>query len=224
MTRIRCLEPASTNCSVALSEDGSVAAFKEDNGRNYSHSESLHVFIEEMLQQAGVSLAQLDGVAVSKGPGSYTGLRIGVSAAKGLCFSLDIPLIAIPTLDNLAMQIETEGLIVPMLDARRMEVYAEIFNAQFETLFPQQPVLLEEFDFDVWLDQKRCFFFGDGSDKARQIITHPNARFINGIVPSANDIGVLAWQKFEREENVDVAYFEPEYLKEFQATKPKKIF
>ncbi|PQB05129.1 tRNA (adenosine(37)-N6)-threonylcarbamoyltransferase complex dimerization subunit type 1 TsaB [Aureitalea marina] len=215
MTRILCLETASTNCSVALSVDGSVAAFKEDNGRNYSHSESLHVFIEQMLDQAGVSLSELGAIAVSKGPGSYTGLRIGVSAAKGLCFSLDIPLIAIPTLDNLAMQVDAEGLIVPMLDARRMEVYTAVYDQDHQILEPTRAQVLGGDSFSDQLEKGKMTFLGGGAVKFKEICEHPNAVFNTELQPSARAMASKAQKFFDSERFEDVAYFEPYYLKDF---------
>ena len=133
MALILCLETATTNCSVALSENGSVIAFREDTSKQYSHAERLHVFINEVLEETEYGLSDLDAIAVSKGPGSYTGLRIGVSAAKGLCFSLDVPLLAIPTLAILASQVADDvDFIVPMIDARRMEVYAMVLNKEIQ--------------------------------------------------------------------------------------------
>lgn len=215
MTRILCLETASTNCSVALSVDGSVAAFKEDNGRNYSHSESLHVFIEELLQQADVSLQQLDAIAVSKGPGSYTGLRIGVSASKGLCFSLDIPLIAIPTLDNLAMQVKSNGLIVPMLDARRMEVYTAVYDRNHQVLEPTRAQILDEGSFSDQLAINQMIFVGGGASKFRDICGHNNATFQTDLQPTARAMAATAQRIFDSGKFEDVAYFEPYYLKNF---------
>ena len=129
MAAILCIETTTTKCSVALSVDGVVVSLKEDNNKQYSHAEKLHLFIEDVLAESKVSKNKLDAIAVSKGPGSYTGLRIGVSAAKGLCFALEIPLISIPTLEALACQVKnTDGIIVPMLDARRLEVYSAVFQ------------------------------------------------------------------------------------------------
>jgi tRNA threonylcarbamoyladenosine biosynthesis protein TsaB len=131
MATILCLETATTNCSVALSVNGSVIVLQEDNSNQFSHAEKLHVYIEDVLTKANIDKSDLDAIAVSKGPGSYTGLRIGVSAAKGLCYALDIPLIAIATLQSLAFQVKTkESFIVSMLDARRMEVYSAVFSSE----------------------------------------------------------------------------------------------
>ena len=215
MTRILCLETASTNCSVALSVDGSVAAFKEDNSRSYSHSESLHVFIEEMLAEAEVSLDQLDAIAVSKGPGSYTGLRIGVSAAKGLCFSLDIPLISVPTLDNLAMQVESDGFIVPMLDARRMEVYTAVYDQDHQVVEPVRAQVLEEDAFAEQLRQSKVTFVGGGAAKFQTVCQSENAEFQSEVQPSARVMAATAQRQFDAGKFEDVAYFEPYYLKDF---------
>src|SRR5690606_28929336 len=159
------------------------------------------------LKESNTTLDALDAIAVSKGPGSYTGLRIGVSAAKGLCFALNKPLISTSTLEALAYQVKPEsGCIVPMLDARRMEVYSAIFD---------------ESSFEDYLQQLKVYFVGNGVEKAKEIITHTNAVFIDGKLPSANEMSMLAYNKYKISDFEDVAYFEPYYLKDFVALKPK---
>ena len=215
MATILCLETATTNCSVALSENGGVIALLEDGSGGYSHGEKLHVFIEEALKKVDMSMEELDAVAVSKGPGSYTGLRIGVSAAKGLCFSTDVPLISIPTLESLAHKIEEEATIVSLLDARRMEVYSAVYNANKEQIRDTRAEILDETSFSEYLDKGPVWFVGNGVEKFEAICTHPNANFVLGELPSANEMASLANMKFENKDFEDVAYFEPFYLKDF---------
>lgn len=220
---ILCLETATTNCSVALSLGGKQVALKEDYDVKYSHAERLHTYIEEVLAFAKISKNELGAIAVSKGPGSYTGLRIGVSAAKGLCFALEIPLISIPTLDALAMQVtpSQNELVIPMLDARRMEVYSAVFDAQFNQIRETQAQILTQESFINYLDKRVVHFIGNGVAKFAEICTHPNGRFVEGKLPSAKELCEVAGEKFENKDFEDVAYFEPYYLKDFIAGKPK---
>jgi tRNA threonylcarbamoyladenosine biosynthesis protein TsaB len=212
------LETATTNCSVALSKNGVLVALKEDNSANYSHAEKLHVFIEELLEENSIGVSDLDAIAVSKGPGSYTGLRIGVSTAKGLCFSLEIPLIAIPTLTSLAAQVKLEdGMIVPMLDARRMEVYSVILDVALNPVRETRAQILDEHSFEEYLEKAKLVFIGNGVEKFQSICTHPNAKFIEGKLPSAREMCELAEIKYKKSDTEDVAYFEPYYLKDFIA-------
>lgn len=217
MATILCLETATTNCSVALSVNGSVIAFKEDYNNQYSHAERLHVFIEAILQKAKIDKSQLDAIAVSKGPGSYTGLRIGVSAAKGLCYALDIPLISIPTLDSLARKVSEEVTIVSMLDARRMEVYSAIYDVNKKQVRKTLAEILDAHSFENLLTEKRLVFIGNGVAKFQEICTHPNAVFMPDELPSSNEMAALAQDKFMKEDFEDMAYFEPYYLKDFKA-------
>lgn len=220
MGLILCIETATTNCSVALGEDGKLLALKEDNSNSYSHAERLHVFIEEILKENNFSAGDLDAIAISKGPGSYTGLRIGVSAAKGLCFSLEIPLISVPTLKSLAMQVKAEEdseLIIPMLDARRMEVYTAGFTAIVQPVFDTRAQILDDASFEEELKQGKVSFIGNGVEKFKEICNHENAVFIEGKSPSAKQMVSLAEEKFRKEAFEDVAYFEPFYLKDFMA-------
>ena len=222
MAIILCIETATTNCSVGLSVDGNIVSCKEDNGLQYSHAERLHVYIEDHLLEAQISMQQLDAIAVSKGPGSYTGLRIGVSAAKGLCFALDIPLIALPTLEILARQVKIEkGLIIPMLDARRMEVYSTIFSTSFETLRETQAQILDEASFLDSLDKETVYFIGNSNDKFQEICKHKNAIFLEYKLPSSKEMAALSEAKFKNSDFEDLAYFEPYYLKDFIGGKKK---
>jgi len=216
------LETATTNCSVSLSKNGQTIALKEDSRNGYSHAEKLHVFINDVLNTANVKRSEIDAVAVSKGPGSYTGLRIGVSAAKGLAFALDIPLIAIPTLSVLAHQVAIESdVIVAMLDARRMEVYSAIFDDNCNALRETQAQILEAHSFKDYLNKGKVCFIGNGVEKTKTLIHNTNAIFINGKLPSANEMSLLAYNKYKKSDTEDVAYFEPYYLKDFVALKPK---
>jgi len=221
---ILCLETATTNCSVALSINGDVVALKEDYDVKYSHAERLHLYIEEVLAFAKADTSQLTAVAVSKGPGSYTGLRIGVSAAKGLCYALDIPLISIPTLDSLSRQVNSsEGChIIPMLDARRMEVYSAVYDHAYSQVRDTQAQILEPTSFESYLGKGKVYFIGNGVSKFKEICTHPNAIFIEDTLPSAAQLCTLAHDKFITSNLEDVAYFEPYYLKDFIAGVKKK--
>jgi tRNA threonylcarbamoyladenosine biosynthesis protein TsaB len=216
------IETATTNCSVSLSKEGKTIILKEDYDKNYSHSERLHTYIDEVLKKGNILANQLDAIAISKGPGSYTGLRIGVSAAKGLCFALNKPLISIPTLEALAHQVKKcDGIIVTMLDARRMEVYAAIFDSNYNQIRETQAEILNESSFSKYLEQGKVYFIGNGVEKTKTLISHPNAIFVDDKLPSANEMGFLANHKYKKSDFEDVAYFEPYYLKDFVALKSK---
>ncbi|WP_298329271.1 tRNA (adenosine(37)-N6)-threonylcarbamoyltransferase complex dimerization subunit type 1 TsaB [uncultured Dokdonia sp.] len=223
MTHILCLETATTNCSVALSINGNVVAMQEDNAQKYSHAERLHVFIKEVLDAAGITKDKLSAIAVSKGPGSYTGLRIGVSATKGLCAALDVPLISVDTLGALSRKLTVNDgeLIIPMLDARRMEVYSAVFDNSGNRHRETQAQILDETSFTEYLDKGIVHFVGNGVEKFQEICEHPNARFVIGELPSSTQMASMAQTKFEANDLEDVAYFEPYYLKDFIAGKPK---
>ena len=168
MAYILNIETATTNCSVSLSFEGETLVLKEDYNNNYSHAERLHIYIDDVLKEANIKSSQLDAIAVSKGPGSYTGLRIGVSAAKGLCFALNKPLIAISTLEALAHQVNiSEGIIVPMLDARRLEVYSAIFDVNYNQIRETQAQLLDATSFISYLDKSKVTFIGNGVAKTK---------------------------------------------------------
>lgn len=219
MSYILHIETATKNCSVALAIDGKTIAFQETATENYSHAEKLHVFLESVIKEAGISFKDLSAVAVSQGPGSYTGLRIGVSAAKGLCFALKIPLIAIDTLTILAAQVSIkEGLIIPMLDARRMEVYSAVFTAQGKMIREVQAEVISSESFADTTDP--IYIVGDCQEKLQPVMVHQNINFLNEIVfPSARNMDKLAYKKFVDCDFVDLAYFEPYYLKDFLITK-----
>ena len=216
------LETATTNCSVSLSRDGKTIVLKEDNDKSYSHAERLHVYIDDVLKEAKINSSDLDAISVSKGPGSYTGLRIGVSAAKGLCFALDKPLISIPTLSALAHQVKIkDGVIVSMLDARRMEVYSAIYDSNYKEIRETQAQILDDTSFSDYLGKGKVYFIGNGVEKTKSLIKHPNAIFIEDKLPSANEMSLLAYAKYKKNDIEDVAYFEPYYLKDFIALKSK---
>ena len=225
MVYILNIETATTNCSVSLSKEGETLVLKEDYNNNYSHAERLHIYIDDVLKQAKVTLKDLDAISISKGPGSYTGLRIGVSAAKGLCFSLEKPLISIATLEALAHQVNIEdGIIVAMLDARRMEVYSAVYDAGLHEKRTTSAVIIDEHSFSDILKRTEVLFFGDGADKCKPVLgKHKNARFDSDYQISATSMVSLSAEKFEKKLFEDVAYFEPYYLKEFIAGKPKKL-
>lgn len=222
MSFILNIETATKNCSVSISKDGETILCKEIAEEGYSHAEKLHVFIEEVIAESGVSVQDLVAVAVSQGPGSYTGLRIGVSAAKGLCFALNIPLIAIDTLQTLASQAKvTDGKIIPMLDARRMEVYSEVFTSNLEIERAIQAEVITEESFAAYTD--KIYFVGDCAEKCKPVLTKENFVFLEEIkYPSANAMSKLSYAKYQKSDTVDVAYFEPYYLKDFMMTLPSK--
>ena len=222
MANILNIETSTTNCSVALSVNGEHIVLKEDNSSSYSHAERLHEYINEVLNSAQISRIELNAVAVSKGPGSYTGLRIGVSAAKGLCYALDIPLISVPTLEILAHKVELQkGCIVAMLDARRMEVYSAVFDTNYKCIEPTSAKVLDTSSYNDILQNQPVYFVGNGVEKIQKIINHPNAHF-NNQLPSAQQMCGLSFSKFQAENFENLAYFEPFYLKDFIAIPSKK--
>ena len=222
MSYILNIETATKNCSVALAKEGKTILCKEIAEEGYSHAERLHVFIEEIINEAGIGMKELNAIAVSQGPGSYTGLRIGVSAAKGLCYALSIPLIAVDTLQALASKVKIDkGLIVPMIDARRMEVYSAVFFASLEK---KREVLAEVIAESSFEDiEETVYFVGDCNEKCKSVLTKDNFVFLDDIkYPSANEMSALSFDKYKKSDTVDVAYFEPYYLKDFLMTTPKK--
>ncbi|RKF04951.1 tRNA threonylcarbamoyladenosine biosynthesis protein TsaB [Tenacibaculum lutimaris] len=223
MVTILHIETATKNCSVSVADKGELLAIQELNEGNYSHAEKLHPFIQQVMQEAKLSFNDIDAVAVSKGPGSYTGLRIGVSAAKGLCFAFDKPLISIETLQSLAYKLSIEeGVIIPMLDARRMEVYAAVYNSKHEQVRDIKAEVIDENSFQEYLSKGKVYFLGDGAEKCKEVITHENAVFIDGEFPSAKEMVKLSFDKYKKNDIEDVAYFEPFYLKDFVVTPEKK--
>jgi len=220
------IETATKNCSVSLSEKDKILKCIELNEGQFSHAEKLHDFIVDVLKQRNLEMENIEAVAVSKGPGSFTGLRIGVSAAKGLCFSLDIPLISIPTLNSLASTIQiVEGeYIIPLIDARRMEVYNSVFDNSYQQIRETKAEVIDENSFSEFLEKGKVYFLGDGAAKCKEVIQHDNAIFLDNYFPSANEMAILSYKKFVSNDFEDVAYFEPYYLKDFIAGKPKKYF
>lgn len=233
MATILNIETATEVCSVNLARDGEILAEKE-NREGLNHSQLLTVFIDEIFRESNFDPEQLSAVAVSKGPGSYTGLRIGVSVAKGLCYSLGIPLIAIGTIDALGkftavhndeqvpdLTNTDNALFCPMIDARRMEVYTALFNVKGEKIEPVSAKIIDENSFTEYLKHHSVVFFGNGAEKCKPALTHPNALFSGPLKASARFMIKLAEEKYNKNEFEDVAYFEPFYLKNFIATVPK---
>ncbi|WP_293874165.1 tRNA (adenosine(37)-N6)-threonylcarbamoyltransferase complex dimerization subunit type 1 TsaB [Flavobacterium sp.] len=217
------IETATKNCSVSLAKNGETILYKELASQGYSHAEKLHVFIEEILNETSVGFDDLNAIAVSKGPGSYTGLRIGVSAAKGLCYALDIPLISVDTLQVLAKQalsvIDYDGgYIIPMIDARRMEVYSAVYDGTLDRITEVKAEILTENSYVECSEP--LYLVGDCQEKCKTVLTKNNFHFITEIVfPSANEMSALSYEKFTQNNFEDVAYFEPFYLKDFLLVK-----
>lgn len=213
------IETSTTVCSVSISKNGELISFKEINN-GYTHVENLHVFIEEVLKSSSITIKQLNAIAISKGPGSYTGLRIGVSAAKGLAYSLNIPLIALNTLQVITNSAinnsQPNAVYCPMLDARRMEVYTAVYDKNLSTVSDTEALIVDEITIAKFSNYGKIYFFGDGMSKCKEILKMlPNANFIESIVPSAKAMCDLSFKKFSNQEFEDVAYFEPFYLKDF---------
>lgn len=222
MSYILNIETATKNCSVALAKEGKTILCKEIAEEGYSHAERLHIFIEEIVKEAGITFSDLAAIAVSQGPGSYTGLRIGVSAAKGLCYALGIPLIAVDTLQTLASQITvSDGLIIPMIDARRMEVYSAVFDVNHQNKREIQAEIIDENSFQG--HDETLYFIGDCAAKCKSVLTKDNFVFLENIkYPSSKEMSRLSYEKYKISDTVDVAYFEPYYLKDFMITTSKK--
>lgn len=229
MSCILHIETSTNICSVAVSQDGECIFDKEDfSGPN--HAERLGEYVDEALSFADSHAIPVDAVSVSSGPGSYTGLRIGVSMAKGICYGRNIPLLSVPTLELLTVpvllrhdEIEENALICPMLDARRMEVYAAVYNRALQPVRPIQADVVDADTYKEWLDRHPVYFFGNGAAKCMETINHPNARLIKDIVPLAKWMFPLAEKKIAKGETEDVAYFVPFYLKDFVAKMPSKM-
>lgn len=220
------IESSSTVCSIAISKDDKLIGIKELNN-GYSHAENLHVFIDTLLKECSLATADLNAIAISSGPGSYTGLRIGFSAAKGLAYALNIPLITIDTLKALSVPViknaATESIYIPMVDARRMEVYCAAFDHNLSEVLPLQALVLNEESIKTFTFNKPMCFFCDGMPKAKEVLqTIPNSYFIENIIASAANMIGLAFEKYKNSDFVDVAYSEPNYLKEFFFTTAKK--
>ena len=224
MEKIILIETSTALCSAALAENGTVTAYRESSAPK-AHASLTAVFVQEVLAERGLSLNDCDAVCVSMGPGSYTGLRVGVSTAKGLCFGSGKPLLAVGTLDTLAGQAAEEDdaayrYIIPMIDARRMEVYAAVFE-NGKQITETAPAIIDENSFAEYLEQGQVLFIGDGAGKCTDVIKHPNAHF-RQCHPKASSMLQPALEAYRRQDSKDVAYFEPFYLKEFVATVSKK--
>jgi tRNA threonylcarbamoyladenosine biosynthesis protein TsaB len=228
MSCILHIETSTDACSVAVSDGGATVFTKEDL-KGHSHAVSLGVFVDEALSFIDSHAMPLEAVAVSCGPGSYTGLRIGVSMAKGVCYGRSVPLIGLPTLQVMSVPVllyhdlPDDALLCPMIDARRMEVYSTIFDRALGVVKETSADIIDETSYADILDKHPVYFFGNGADKCKEKITHPNARFIDGIVPHAKMMFPLAEKAMANSDFKDVAYFEPFYLKEFVASTPKKL-
>jgi len=219
------IETSTKNCSVALSCDGKLINSIEKSSENYSHGEQLHPFIKKLIDDSQINLTKLSAISVSKGPGSYTGLRIGVSAAKGLCYSLNIPLISLNSLSILAQNISVskEILLVPMIDARRMEVYTQILDYQYKVLKNTWAEVLNEDSFKKHLSTHNILAFGVGSEKTKNLIVSPNFKVLKELhEPSAKSMVKLTYEKWKKQQFEDIAYFEPYYLKEFYTNHPSR--
>lgn len=233
MATILNIETSTEVCSVNVSENGKLL-FEKESLEGLNHSELLTVFIEELFKENNLEMKSIDAVAVAKGPGSYTGLRIGVSVAKGLCYALDKPLISISTLDamgiyasqnpeefNIKVKNDETLLFCPMIDARRMEVYTSLYNLKGELLEPVSAKIIDKNSFSEQLEQSKIAFFGNGADKCKKALNNSNALFSGPLKASARFMINLAEEKYNKQEFENVAYFEPFYLKNFIATVPK---
>lgn len=224
------IETSTNVCSVALSNEKRETIFKKADYKGMNHATLLNQFIKEALDITKTEKKDLKAISVSSGPGSYTGLRIGVSTAKGLCYGLNLPLIAVNTLEIMTQpvieQITTEDktLFCPMIDARRMEVYAAFYKPDKQLYREIAADIIAADSYKDILSQYSVYFFGNGAEKCKSVLIDSHAFFIDNIVPLAENMTVATWEKYENKDFEDVAYFEPFYLKEFQATLPKKIF
>ena len=226
MATILQIETATPVCSVALSVNGKTIAIKEESAQNI-HATMLTLFIQDVMQRAGLKYSDLSAIAVSKGPGSYTGLRIGVSTAKGMCFALDKPLIAVNTLQLMANGYllenpEYNGLICSMIDARRMEVFNAIYNHQLQDVETTNAKIIDETSYNSLLENNNIMFIGDAADKCSVVLSHQNAHFSFKNFNRASNMSDLAFKAYKNQHFEDVAYFEPYYLKDFVITTPKK--
>lgn len=225
---ILCLETATPTCSVAINHEGKTLSIRECKGQN-AHSEKITIFIKEVLDEVGIGYDKLDAVAVSQGPGSYTGLRIGVSTAKGVCYAADLPMMAIDTLqamaygmrDRLGDMLQPNDLLVPMIDARRMEVYSAIYDSNLNCVKNTSAVIVDEDTFVDYQDTGRIWLFGDGAPKFQTLFSgNTTIKVVEDFAPSAGFMAALCDQALKSQSFVDVAYFEPFYLKDFIAGKP----
>ena len=233
MVSLLSIETSTHSFSCALHQNGKLAAI-EESVSDQTTASMLAVMLDKLFVDAQIKKNQLNGVAVAAGPGSYTGLRIGVATAKGICYSLGIPLVSVNTLYLMAHQVLKSSpsllergsggeVLCPMLDARRMEVYCTLFDKDLHLIEPTQAKVIDEASFSQHLETQQIYFFGEGSDKCREIIKHPNAKFISGIKPSAVTLGAIGFQKFSNSEFEDLEHFEPFYLKDFIVKKPNSV-
>jgi tRNA threonylcarbamoyladenosine biosynthesis protein TsaB len=232
MPNILAIETSTATCSIALWSENKIIALKETSEQN-AHSRLLTVMINDLFTENHFDINSLNAVAVSIGPGSYTGLRIGVSVTKGLCFGLSIPAITVDTLKALTQQYllhnpkivkQKEIIFCPMLDAKRMEVYSAVYTTNLEEILPVSAMIVDETSFHDLLIKKQIIFFGSGAEKCKNIISSPNALFIDDIEPSATGVAILAAELYSNKQFADTAYFEPAYLKDFIAIKSTKKF
>ena len=224
MPLILSIESATSVCSVALHHDGKLLGLMELHQENI-HAKKLMLLIDSLFRKLNIESKELSAVAISSGPGSYTGLRIGVSIAKGLAYAHNIPLIGVDTLLALSHQLlpvcSDGDLIIPMIDARRMEVYTSIVSSGGEIIKSSHPLIVEDNPFLDYLEKVKVYFIGDGVEKLKEVLAHPNAVFHN-VLNSSKSMGKLAFEKFQKKEFEDIAYFEPNYLKEFRVIASKK--
>lgn len=229
MAYILSIETATKACSVAIHKNENCISIVEHTDEGYTHAENLSIFIDQALEKTHLNYNDLNAVAISKGPGSYTGLRIGTSTAKGLCYALDIPLISVSTLQAMAHGVATNSntniqFFCPMIDARRMEVYAAFYDHSNNQVRDIEADIIDANSYQTYLDHSTVAFFGDGAAKCKEVLgKQKNASFIDDFHPSAQFVGVLACQKFIQKDFENTAYFEPYYLKDFVAGKPKKL-
>ena len=223
MNYILSIDTSTRISSVAIHKQGELVCESINRIEN-SHAESLPSAIKGVLAECRMEFKDLSAVAISKGPGSYTGLRIGVSMAKGICYGNDIPLMGISTLKSMALEVisskNISGILCPMIDARRMEVYCQFFDDELEELSQVQAMIIDENSLDNWTQKEQVYYFGDGAKKCVEILNNPKITLIEDVYPYAKNIGILAWEKFRSEEFENLAYFEPYYLKDFIAKKP----
>jgi len=226
MAYVLLVETSTRVCSAGIADENGMISIREDQSAQYSHSSQITNFMEEVVKEAGITFSNLDAVAVSKGPGSYTGLRIGVSVAKGFCYALDIPLLSVNSLYAMARVAqrtlaEKPSFYIPMIDARRMEVYNAVLDPSLQPLRETMAEIIDGNSFSEYLEQGKVALFGDGAAKCRDTITHPNALFFDNIFPSATGLAEPAFEKLQKRDFEDVAYFEPFYLKDFVAGPPR---
>lgn len=222
--KILYLETSSKNCSVAISDNENLLCLCEEVSENYKQSESLHTFVEWALEGAGISMKDIEAVSLGKGPGSYTGLRIGAASAKGFCYGLKVPLVAVNSLESMIEPFlgSNYEFIVPLIDARRMEVYTAVYDGETgKEISGTEAKILDENSFEEFRD-KKIVFVGDGAKKAKEILNLPDAEFRDDIYPSAQYLIKKTLEKLNQNELEDIAYFEPFYLKDFHGVKKKK--